>query len=268
MKLSEQQLEALKTMRTEMIPTDSPDHKKVSLNALEAKGLAVQVKYVSGTFFAISEKGRAFFNNQNKPTDALLNSLKKVSAAFDNLKLAATAASETIVTQISPLKDFSKNAQGEDETEETDYEDAIKAMVCNDRELRKTDLVVGVDIASKTPACSLIRKWVVCVIFALTATISYGQQLPDLSSAIIGQTITLNDYKVVKDTVKSNLIISITGSPALIVTEGYVIREGLKFGGSWAMGNDGVYYKYIGYLDGDKNPFSPRTLVWQFKINE
>lgn len=69
MKLSDQQLDALKTLRTEMIPTDSPDHKKVSLIALENKELAVQVKYVSGTFFAISEKGRAFLHNLNKPTD-------------------------------------------------------------------------------------------------------------------------------------------------------------------------------------------------------
>lgn len=64
MKLSEHQLEALKTLRTQMIPTNSADHKKISLTALENKELAVQVTYVSGTFFAISESGRAFLNNQ------------------------------------------------------------------------------------------------------------------------------------------------------------------------------------------------------------
>lgn len=111
-------------------------------------------------------------------------------------------------------------------------------------------------------------KVLLVLIFALTATIGTAQVNTPCSPNISAQTETIEPYKVIRDTIKTNLVISITGSPALIVTEGYVIRERIKFGESWVMRANGLFHIDTGYLNENKKPFPKNTLVWVSKFSE
>lgn len=64
-KLTELQLKALEALYIGFIPVFS-EYKKSTLLALENKGLATQVEYVSGKFFAITHAGRYFINTKKQ----------------------------------------------------------------------------------------------------------------------------------------------------------------------------------------------------------